>query len=67
MKESEATSKNSRKECSVRVERASINVSYLSFMLFALMPRAVMGMEDLWVILLEAVLGSKLNQSKHSK
>ena len=53
VKDSEATSRNSRRECNVRVGRASINVSYLSFMLFALMPRVVMGMEDLWIILLQ--------------
>ena len=47
MKDSEATSRNSREECSVRVRKASVNVSYLSFMLFALLPRVVMGMEDL--------------------
>lgn len=66
MKDSEATSRNSRKECSVRAGRVSINVSYLSFMHFDLMPRAVMGMEDLWGILLKAVLRSKLTQRKQS-
>lgn len=64
VKDSEATSRNSRKECSVRVGRASINVSHLSFMLFALMPSVVMGMDDLWDILLKAVIRSKLTQRK---
>ena len=64
VKDSEATSRNSRKEYSVRVGRASINVSHLSFMLFALMRSVVMGMEDLWDVLLKAVIRSKLTQRK---
>lgn len=64
MKDLEATSRNSRKECSVRVGRASINVSHLSLMLFALMPSVVRGMEDLWGILPKAVIRSKRTQRK---
>lgn len=60
VKDFEVIFRNSRKECSVRAGRVSINVSYLLFMYFDLMFRVVKGMEDLWGILFKVVFRLKL-------